>query len=126
MRGRSHLPEEERSARSRLTQLLHNEPFLKASLYQMARTCGYPNCRCITQGKKHVSWYASLSYKGKRRLIYIPADKVESMRRAIDNYQSIRKYLACVSEYCFDRLRSAPKEEINRTRHASASATLLR
>jgi len=56
MRPRSHLPDPERRARSRLTQILHDQPFLCGSLVTMRRTCGKPGCKC-TRGDLHPGLY---------------------------------------------------------------------
>ena len=39
----------------------------------MERVCGNKNCKCIREGKKHVSLYLTTVKKdGKRNMIYIP------------------------------------------------------
>ena len=63
MRPRSHLPDPERRARSRLTQILHEQPFLCGSLVTMQRTCGKPGCKC-TRGELHPGLYLALRVGG--------------------------------------------------------------
>lgn len=113
MKHRANWPEGERSARSRLAQLLHAESFVKASMVRMARTCGKDSCICVTEGKKHVSWYVALQQKGKRRMICIPAEKVEAVRCAVNNYKTITKLVNIVSAHCFERIwnTQAPDNE---------------
>ncbi len=111
MKPRSHWPEGERSARSKLTQLLHNEPFVKASMVKMTRTCGKETCVCVRKGKKHVSWYVALQYQGKRRMICVPTDKVEAVRRAVGNYKTIVNLCGVISTYCFERIWNIGKTD---------------
>ena len=107
--GRSHLPKEERAARSRLAKLLHEKELLRGSLVSMARTCGKKGCRC-RQGDKHVSLYLSILVKGKRRMIYVPA-KLESWVRAqVDVYREAQGLLAAVSNACLERMLERKSE----------------
>ena len=55
MRGRSHLTERERSARSRLSQLLHEEDLIAGSTILMKHTCGKKGCKCTRGGEARVS-----------------------------------------------------------------------
>jgi len=43
MKHRTALPENERRARSRATQLIHDKPLIVGGLVEMANTCGKPN-----------------------------------------------------------------------------------
>lgn len=111
MKPRNHWSEAERSARSRITQLLHSEPFVKASIVKMARACGKKTCVCVTKGRKHVSWYVTLSYKGKRRMICVPSGKIEAVRKAVDNYKTAVKLCEVVSTHCFERIWKTSKKD---------------
>jgi hypothetical protein len=66
---------------------------VKGSLYQMARYCGNPNCKCA-RGEKHISWYLSRQVEGQTKLTYVgrvvPAGIHEGARR----YQNYQKLLA--------------------------------
>lgn len=103
MKSRTAMPQKERSARSRLTQLLHNEEVLRGSLVTMSRTCGKPNCRC-QQGDKHVSLYLAIRVEGKRKLVYIPEDLEPTVREAVSNYQESHKLVEDVSQMCLQRV----------------------
>ncbi len=70
MNIRNRFSPQERTARSRLAQLMHDHEFIRGSVVSMARCCGKKNCRC-QQGEKHVSLYLSIKIEGKRRMIYV-------------------------------------------------------
>ena len=99
----------ERTARSRLTYLTTQKSFVQGSLIQMARACGKKNCICVTQGKKHVSWYVALTLQGKRQMRCIPPDKLEEIREAVNNYKKIRLLIAASSEQVFLRIWAKKK-----------------
>ena len=116
MRPRSQLPAQERQIRSRLTRILHNEMILNGSLVTMARTCGNPRCKCA-QGDKHVSLYLSTRTPEGRKMIYIPADLEETIRRWVRNAQDARRLIDEISRACLGRLGS-----LKQARRASGSA----
>lgn len=103
MQGRSHWSVRERSARSRLSQLLHDADFIAGSLIRMKRTCGKEGCRCV-RGEKHESLYLAYSEKGKRRMIIIPRDCVPKVTAAIDTYRRAKRLQHAVSDECRRRL----------------------
>ena len=103
MQGRYHWSERERSARSRLSQLLHELDVINGSLVTMKRVCGKKGCRC-TNGEKHESLYLAFSMKGKRRMIIIPRDRAKKVTAAIEAYQRAKQLQRTLSEECFGRL----------------------
>jgi len=105
----------ERSARSRLAQLLHDHEVICGSVVSMARRCGKSGCRC-EQGEKHVSLYLSAKIKGKRRMVYIPAQLEAEVRRCVDAYREVQDLTQRVSEACVARLldkKESTKEKKN-------------
>jgi hypothetical protein len=78
------------------------------SVYQMARKCGNPRCRCA-HGEPHLSWYLSERKGGRTRLTYVgarvPRDLAERSRR----YQEYQRRLA--------RIRAVDREV---SRHLNA------
>ena len=52
MSQRSQRPAPERHARSRVAQLITQEPFLRGSLVERSRPCGKPTCHC-QRGQLH-------------------------------------------------------------------------
>jgi len=102
MRPRSQLPDAERRARSRLTQILHEQPFLCGSLVTMQRTCGKPGCKC-TRGELHPGLYLALRLAGKRKMIHVPQAMEASVHQWIANYQEAWQLMEQVSALCLKR-----------------------
>jgi len=92
---------------SRLSRILNYSEFIHANLTTVARTCGNKNCRCIREGKKHVSMYLTTIRKdGKRKAIYIPRRLEEETRAIVDRYFKIKDTLEEVSDINLKRLLS--------------------
>ena len=102
MRPRSQLPDAERRARSRLTQILHEQSFLCGSLVTMQRTCGKPGCKCM-RGELHPGLYLALRVAGKRKMIHVPQAMEASVRQWIATYQEAWQLMEQVSELCLKR-----------------------
>lgn len=103
MQGRRHWTERERSARSRLSQLLHELDVVAGSLITMKRVCGKKRCRCA-RGEKHESLYLAYSMKGKRRMVIVPRDRAEMVTAAVQAYQQAKRLQQTLSEECLGRL----------------------
>jgi hypothetical protein len=103
MYHRSHLASPERQARSRLAQLLHEQPFLCGSLVTMRRRCGNPGCRC-TRGELHPGLYLALRVGAKRKMIYIPHALEEKVGHWVATYQEVWGLIEKVSEASLKRL----------------------
>ena len=99
MRPRNHLPDPERRVRSRLTQILHEEPFLLGSLVTMKRTCGKPGCKC-TRGELHSGLYLALRVGGKRKMIHVPQSMQALVRQWVANYQEAWHLMEQISDLC--------------------------
>src|SRR5712691_4097283 len=80
MTHRSQRSAPERHARSQLAQLLTEQPFLRGSLIDRARSCGKPTCRC-QKGQVHHSLYLAVNHRGQRVLLYVPRALHETVRR---------------------------------------------
>ena len=92
MSQRSQRPAPERHARSRLAQLIAQQPFLRGSLVDRSRPCGKPTCRC-RRGQLHRSLYLATRHQGQRVLLYIPRALEETVRRWVRNGRSLRHQL---------------------------------
>jgi len=103
MVSRNRFARAERSARSRLAQLLHDHEVIRGSVVCMARRCGKAGCHC-EQGEKHVSLYLSVKIEGKRRMVYIPAQLEEEVRRRVAAYREVERLTQVVSEACVNRV----------------------
>ena len=102
MRPRNRLPDPERRARSRLTQILHEEPFVLGSLVTMKRTCGKPGCKC-NRGELHPSLYLALRVRGKRKMIHVPQTMQQPVRQWVANYLEAWHLMEQISEFCLKR-----------------------
>ena len=109
MRGRSHLSERERSARSRLTQLRHEDDLIAGSTVLMKHTCGKKSCKCA-RGEKHESLYLATSRNGKRTMVSIRPDLARRVTAAVQTYQRFKPLLQALSEECVVRLVKKAKE----------------
>ena len=103
MSHRSHRPAPERHARSRLVQLISEQPFLRGSLVERARSCGKPTCRC-QQGQLHHSLYLATRHKGRRALLYIPRALEETVRLWVLNGRSLSQQLQDLHQLQLDQL----------------------
>ena len=109
MVARNRFAAQERSARSRLVQLLHDHDVICGSVVSMARTCGKARCRC-QRGEKHVSLYLSTKVAGKRRMVYIPAELEEEVRGRVDAYREVEQLTQVVSGACVNRVLKRKRE----------------
>ena len=102
MRHRGYLPPKERQARSRLAKLLHQKPFLIASLVSMDRVCGKPACKCV-RGELHPGLYLSLRVGEKRKMIHVPQSLEAKVRQWVGTYQEVWRLMEEVSKACYQR-----------------------
>lgn len=110
MKHRTALPENERRARSRATQLIHDKPLIVGGLVEMVRTCGKSNCKCAT-GEKHKSWCVSLRHKGKRKMIHVPRACEDAVFEGIKAYQRLWEQMGIISETSLERILSSRKDK---------------
>lgn len=103
MSQRSQRSTPERHARSRLAQLITQEPFLRGSLVERSRPCGKPTCRC-QRGQLHRSLYLATRHNGRRALLYIPRALEETVRQWVQNGRRLRQQLQDVHQLQLDRL----------------------
>jgi hypothetical protein len=109
MVARNRFAPQERRARSRLAQHLHDHDVICGSVVSMARTCGKAGCRCA-QGDKHVSLYLSAKVEGRRRMVYIPPELEEEVRRRVAAYREVEQLTEVVSAACVDRVLKRKRE----------------
>lgn len=64
-------------------------PFVKGTVYEMARKCGKPSCACA-RGELHRSMVLSWSHEGKTRLMSIPPERLAELRGKSEEYQRLR------------------------------------
>jgi len=104
MRHRGQRSPKERSARSALIKLMtKRRPMLQGSPVTMKRRCGKENCRCA-RGHKHVSLYLATRLEGKRKMICVPKELEEKVRRWIDDGQEARGLFEAVCQASLEAL----------------------
>jgi len=120
MSQRSQRSAPERHARSRLAQLITQQPFLRGSLVERARPCGKPTCRC-RHGHLHRSLYLAVRHRGQRALLYIPRALEEMARQWVHNGRCLTQQLQALHDQQLEQLlqrkqqlaeqRSTPKTD---------------
>ena len=103
MSPRSQRSAPERHARSRLAQLITQEPFLRGSLVERSRPCGKPTCRC-QRGQLHRSLYLATRHRGRRALLYIPRTLEETVRLWVLNGRSLARQIQDLHQQQLDQL----------------------
>jgi hypothetical protein len=114
MRHRGQFTSSERAARSRLTKLLHQEPFLCGSLVSLQRVCGKKGCKC-NQGQLHPGLCLALRVGEKRKMIYVPQALEATARRWVSTYQEAWQLMEKISQACLERFLRG-KERARATR----------
>ena len=89
-------PPEEREARSRLRQLLHDQSFVRGTLTVRKITCGNPSCRCA-RGFTHDTLYLAYRREGRLHQVSIPRDLEAQVRQWVANYH---KALELLEQLC--------------------------
>jgi hypothetical protein len=102
--SRNEISAQEREWRSRLSQLIHGKPLVRATVNVRGVTCGKAGCRCA-RGDKHRAFYLVCNVQGKRRQLFIPAELEEEARQWVTNYQSAMELLEKVSERGWEELK---------------------
>jgi hypothetical protein len=113
MPTRSQRPAKERNARSHAVKRVAEQPLLRGSLVNMARTCGKASCRC-QHGHKHVSLYLAVRRGTRRTMIYIPKALEETVRQWLQTGREIEELLDFISQQCLDQLLQQKERTLGR------------
>lgn len=97
MKHRGHLSEKQRKARSELTRIIRDLPFVCGSLVTLSRLCGKPGCKCA-RGERHVSIALSVRIQGKRKMIHVPKRLEKQVEKMVERYRQIKRLLDVVSQ----------------------------
>jgi hypothetical protein len=98
-------------ARTKLTKLISENPFIRGSMTKRKLTCGNPTCKCA-KGKLHLAFYLGVRFMGKRRIIHVPTEWVPVIRQWLENYREIAVAMDVISESCITKLMKG-KEKIS-------------
>ncbi len=92
---------------------------LRGSLVERYVTCGNPSCKCA-RGERHGPiWYLTVTLgKGRTSGGIIPEEKVNEVRRWIENYRTLREHLEKISDINRELLRRERVHERKRGRKA--------
>lgn len=81
-------------------------PMAKGSLARVARPCGRPKeCAACRSGKRHPMWIFTFREGGRLRCRYVPAEWVETLRRALANGREMEKRLVAEGAALIERYR---------------------
>ena len=88
-------------------------PAVKGSLARVARPCGRPKqCAACLSGQRHPMWIFAFRQGGRARCRYVPANLVETLRRALANGRKLEKRLTEEGAWLIERYR---RERASRT-----------
>src|SRR2546426_9697399 len=76
-----------------LHQLEKLWPAIKGSLAEVRKPCIRPNCPACAKGDKHPAFILSFTDQGRRRCMYVPAELVPQLRRALRNGKALEALL---------------------------------
>jgi hypothetical protein len=110
---RADMERHEKDLISNLTRLVNYSEYIHANLTVMERVCGNKNCKCIREGKKHISLYLTTVKKdGKRNMIYIPKKLEDEVKAATERFFKIKEILEEVADINLERLLGKKKKDV--------------
>jgi len=74
---------------------------LQGSLVTMKRQCGKEGCRCA-RGHKHVSLYLAARVEDKRKMLYVPAELEDKLRRWVEDGRKAASLIEAVCQASLD------------------------
>jgi len=69
-------------------------PAAKGSVAEVRKPCGRPGCKACAEGRKHRAFILGYKEGGRRRCLYVPAEKVPALQAAIANGRRIEELLS--------------------------------
>jgi hypothetical protein len=70
-------------------EIRENLFFLPGVVYPLYIKCGKKGCRC-ERGERHELWYVSYTNRGKKRMVFIPKEKVKRARVLVRRYKRLK------------------------------------
>jgi hypothetical protein len=96
----SRLRQELRASLERLRETLEvasgRGPLIKGSVYQIARRCGSPHCRCM-RGQLHRNFVLTWSEQGRHHMRSLPPEQAAQIRQKSREYARFRRARAQVT-----------------------------
>lgn len=87
------MPRDTKERRAFLAEAAGLWPVAKGSLAQVRRPCIRRGCPACARGDKHPAWIFTFRQDGRQRCLYVRAEMVEALRRAIGNGRRIENLL---------------------------------
>jgi len=101
-----------KQATSHLARLVSIGSFLRGNTVIMKRVCGNRNCRCIREGKKHISMYLAKKQNNTTKMIYIPKKLEEEVSAKVAAYHRIKELTDKISELNYADLEAKKKGDV--------------
>src|SRR6266404_7111933 len=73
-----------------LEVVLARSPLVKGSVYQIARRCAPPHCRC-TRGQLHRNFVLTRAEQGRHRMHSLPPARIAEIRQKSKEYARFRR-----------------------------------
>jgi len=88
-------PSDQPSIRALTDEIAGMGLICSGTLLERTKTCGKPNCRCATDPQARHGPYHEWTWRegGKLRHKIVPAEKVDQLREAIQNYRHVQSLL---------------------------------
>jgi len=94
-----------RFLQARQKQLQANGPVLAASLVNIRRACGNPNCRCA-RGQKHPGHYLTWKLKSKTHTTYVPVDLLPQVKQWTQEHRRIKQLVREITQLSLALIQS--------------------
>ena len=101
-----------KQATTHLARLVSLGSFLKGNTVTMERACGNKNCKCIKDGKKHISMYVGKKQNNTTKMIYIPKKLEEEVSAKVKAYHRIKELVDKISELNYSELELKKKSDV--------------
>lgn len=101
-----------KQATNHLEKIIGKASFLKGNIVIMKRVCGNKNCRCIKEGKKHISMYIGKKQNNTTKMIYVPKRLEDEVAAKVKAYHKIKDLVDKISELNYKDLEAAKKGDV--------------
>ena len=106
---------------AKLKQLAACRPFVAASLCEVRRRCGNPNCKCA-RGEVHRAHVLTRKVNGRTETVHVPKGLLGEVKQWVREYRRIKRLIRETSDLSLEILRHHGRV----SRAAAASKTKSR